>query len=114
MVSDYAGGIGSVPIEQPVRRVSVPQRSGSTAALLEVLFGFFFNTFGLGHIYAGDVGKGLLIMFAFWGLQVVNVLLCFVLIGFITLPVTWIVFMVWSTMAASKRVEELEAARMRA
>lgn len=110
MTSSMDGGLAT-PGAQPYR---VPQRSGSTAALLEVLPGIFFKTFGIGHIYAGDVGKGLLIMFSFWALQIVNLLLCFILIGFITLPVTWIVFLVWSSMAASKRVEDQEAARSRA
>lgn len=45
----------------------------------------FFVT-GLGQIYNGQIGKGILLMC----LQVVNLLLCFVLIGLITFPLMWI------------------------
>lgn len=44
---------------------------------------FFFS--GLGQIYNGEIKKGLLLIF----IQVINVLLCLVLIGFITYPITW-------------------------
>ena len=40
-------------------------KSGSIAALLELGGGFFFQVFGVGHIYAGIVATGLLIMFSY-------------------------------------------------
>lgn len=43
-----------------------PERSGATAALLECLPGFFIGTFGIGHIYSGNVGLGLAAMFGWW------------------------------------------------
>ncbi|MCG3139059.1 MAG: hypothetical protein HJJLKODD_02937 [Phycisphaerae bacterium] len=45
----------------------------------------FFYT-GLGQIYNGQIGKGLLLM----ALQFVSVMAMFVLVGFITTPLLWI------------------------
>lgn len=50
---------------------------------LAAVASFFFS--GLGQIYNGEIGKGMLLIFV----QVINVLLFFVLIGFITYPITW-------------------------
>jgi TM2 domain-containing membrane protein YozV len=41
---------------------------------------------GLGQIYNGQIGKGIGLM----ALQVINVLLMFILIGFITFPLIWL------------------------
>jgi TM2 domain-containing membrane protein YozV len=81
-----------------------PQKSGGTAALLEILPGIFLQTFGIGHIYAGNVGTGLLFMFGYWMLAAVNLLLCFVLIGFFTWPVCWIAVAIVSTLMAANAV----------
>ena len=45
---------------------------------------------GTGHIYAGNVGVGLLSVFGFWLLLLINGLLMLVFIGFITFPLCWI------------------------
>lgn len=45
----------------------------------------FFVT-GLGQIYNGQIGKGLMLL----GIQVINGLLMFILIGFVTYPLTWL------------------------
>lgn len=50
---------------------------------LAAVASFFFS--GLGQIYNGEIGKGMLLIFV----QVINVLLFFVLIGFVTYPITW-------------------------
>jgi TM2 domain-containing membrane protein YozV len=50
---------------------------------LAAVASFFFS--GLGQIYNGEIKKGLLLIFV----QVINVLLFFILIGFITYPITW-------------------------
>lgn len=50
---------------------------------LAAVASFFFT--GLGQIYNGEFGKGLLLFF----IQVINFLLMFVIIGFITYPITW-------------------------
>lgn len=71
------------------------------AALLEILPGVFLQTFGIGHIYAGNVGRGLILMFGYWILSFINYLLCFVLVGFVTWPLTFLAFAIFSTIAAS-------------
>ncbi|MEM6885089.1 MAG: hypothetical protein AAF571_08655 [Verrucomicrobiota bacterium] len=86
-----------------------------TAMLLELLPGFFFQTFGIGHIYTGNVATGLLIMFSYWILCIINLLLCFVLIGFLTGTLTCLAFMIFSSIAARNAAErklEQESARI--
>lgn len=58
----------------------VTLKSPGIAAVLS-----FFIT-GLGQIYNGQILKGLLLM----GIQVINFLLMFLIIGFITYPIVWI------------------------
>ncbi|MET0650440.1 MAG: hypothetical protein ABW208_27850 [Pyrinomonadaceae bacterium] len=88
-------------VQHVVHHYQAPPKSSGTAVLLEVLPGFFFQTFGIGHIYAGNVGTGLLLMFGYWFIQFVNILLCFLIIGFITLPLCFILAMVISPILAS-------------
>jgi len=65
---------------------------------LEVAPGTLFQTFGIGHLYAGRVGTGLALMLSYWGLQAVNAFLTgFFGIGFITGILTYLGFMVFST-----------------
>ena len=66
----------------------------------------FFVT-GLGQIYNGQIGKGILLMV----LQVVNLLLCFVLIGLLTFPLTWIygIYDAHQTATEAGRREEVVA-----
>lgn len=92
------------PVVQYVNYYQTPPRSPGVAVLLEVLPGFFFQTFGIGHIYAGNVAAGLLFMFGYWFIQFINFLLCFVLIGFVTLPMCWIAAMIISPIIASNTV----------
>lgn len=77
-----------------------------TAVLLELLPGLFAQTFGIGNIYAGQVWPGIFMMLGYWALSVVNFLLCFLLIGFVTWPLTWIAFMVFCPMAANDAARE--------
>ncbi|HST50572.1 MAG TPA: hypothetical protein VLJ61_01075 [Pyrinomonadaceae bacterium] len=93
--------------QPPVVQVNYYQplpRSPGVAALLEVLPGLFFQTFGIGHIYAGNVAAGLLFMFGYWFIQFINFLLCFVLIGFFTFPLCWIAAMIISPIIAANTV----------
>lgn len=76
-------------------------RDNTVPVVMELLFGFFFQTFGLGHLVQGRVGMGLFIMFSYWALQVVNALLCLVLIGLVTAPLTWLLYMVAAPMNAA-------------
>ena len=70
-----------------------PPKNPALAAILS----FLFN--GLGQIYNGEVGKGLLII----GIQIVNALLMMILIGFITAPIVFI----WSIYDAYKTAERI-------
>jgi len=58
---------------------------------------------GLGQIYNGEIGKGLLFLIV----QVLNVLLMFVLIGFVTGPICWI----WSMVDAYNTAERINRRR---
>jgi len=89
------------PVVQYVNYYQSPPKSSGAAVLLEVLPGFFFQTFGIGHMYAGNVGMGLLFMFGYWFVQFINILLCFVVIGFITLPLCWLAAMIISPILAA-------------
>lgn len=57
-----------------------PMKNPGVAAVLSFLFT------GLGQIYNGEIGKGLLFVF----LGIVNALLMFIVIGFITYPLFWV------------------------
>lgn len=87
-------------------QVLVP-KSGGTAALLEVLGGLLIQTFGIGHIYSGHVARGLFIMIGYWIVQGINVGLMLVLIGWVTLPIVWLLTIVisplWAASSCSSR-----------
>jgi len=97
-------------VQHVVHHYRTPPKSSGTAVLLEVLPGFFFQTFGIGHLYAGNIGTGLLFMFGYWFIQFINLLLCMLLIGFITLPLCFILAMVISPILASNAAERTNAA----
>ncbi len=69
------------------------QKNPGLAAVLS----FFFT--GLGQIYNGQIGKGVL----FISIQVINALLMFVLVGFITFPIFWI----WGMVDAYRTAERM-------
>jgi TM2 domain-containing membrane protein YozV len=64
---------------------------------LAAVLSFFFA--GLGQIYNGQIGKGVFIII----IQGVNLLLMFVLVGFITYPIVWI----WGMIDAYKTAEKI-------
>jgi hypothetical protein len=71
------------------------KHSNALAIGLEVGPGFFFQTFGIGHIYAGRMSTGVALMFSYWVLQAINAALVSVWgLGFITGGLTWLAFMV--------------------
>ena len=74
---------------------SPAEKNPGLAAILS-----FFVT-GLGQIYNGQIAKGLGLM----GLQFLNVLLVFVLIGLITFPLTWI-YGIWDAHTTAKKINE--------
>lgn len=57
-----------------------PMKNPGVAAAASFLFA------GLGQVYNGEIGKGLLLIC----IQLINILLMFLLIGFITWTVVWI------------------------
>jgi TM2 domain-containing membrane protein YozV len=80
---------------------ALAERDSTIAVLLELLFGFVFQTFGVGHIYQGRVGMGLFIMLSYWALQAVNALLMVVLVGFVTAPLTFLFYMIAAPLNAA-------------
>ncbi|MDB4936879.1 MAG: hypothetical protein JWP87_3851 [Labilithrix sp.] len=97
------------PPQQGMMNPMVTPKNGGLAVALELLGGFFFQTFGIGHLYAGNVGAGLGLMFGYWALTAINFALCFVFIGFITWPVTWIAFMIISAITANNAAKSFNA-----
>ena len=65
-----------------------------------------FLVMGLGQIYNGEIGKGLL----FIVLYAISIVLCFVLIGFITTPILWI----YGIYDAHKTAKEINAGEISA
>jgi TM2 domain-containing membrane protein YozV len=78
-----------------VKSIGTGEKNPGIAAVLS----FFFT--GLGQIYNGEIGKGLLMMIV----QMLNVALMFVVIGFITFPILW-GYGIWD---ANKRAKEINA-----
>ncbi|MBE2240406.1 MAG: hypothetical protein IAE81_21645 [Caldilineaceae bacterium] len=74
-------------------QVIQPPKNPALAAVLS----FLIN--GLGQIYNGEIGKGIIIFVV----QLVNALLVFIFIGFITVPAVWI----WSIYDAYKSAERI-------
>lgn len=72
-----------------------------TAALLEVLGGLFLHTYGIGWIYAGEVGKGLIIMFGWWIVAGINAILLALVIGIFTWPLCWLAMVIISPIMVS-------------
>lgn len=86
--------------------VHVANKSGGTAAVLEVIFGLFFLTFGIGHIYAGNVGTGLLLMFGWWScLAFASCLGALTLgAGLILIPACWFLLIILSPIMAASSI----------
>lgn len=85
----------------------IEQRDPTIAFLLEFVPGLVVHWFGWGHIYAGRVLKGLFVMFLYWILQGINVLLTFVLIGWVTMALTWFLFLLFSSLGARRAAESV-------
>jgi len=108
------------PAPQPTITVSATSTSASAgipvicskdptaAVLLEIFPAICLQTFGIGNIYAGNVLVGVLVMFAYWATCVLNALLCVILIGFITWPLTWAAFAVGSSYLAYQKAKSTQ------
>lgn len=87
----------------------VSPKNPGLAVALELIGGFFLQTFGIGHLYAGNIGLGLGLMFGYWVLMAINIVLCAVLIGFVTWPITWLAFMIISSITANNAAKAANA-----
>lgn len=94
---------------QPMMNPMATPKNGGLAVALELLGGFFFQTFGIGHLYAGNIGVGLGLMFGYWVLTAINFALCFVIVGFVTWPLTWLAFMIISAITANNAAKKFNA-----
>ncbi len=81
--------------------------SPGTAAILELVFGLFLGTFGIGHFYAGYVGNGLLALFGWWVFVALNVAATFLTcgvwgaIGIVLVPTCWFFMLIVSPITAA-------------
>lgn len=80
-------------LQQDQVTTPVQIKNEGLAAVLSFLF------VGLGQIYNGQIGKGILLII----IQIVNVCLMFVFIGFLTYPLVWI-YGVWDAYNTAKNI----------
>jgi len=88
------------PATRHVHHYYYPQKEVSTAVLLEVIPGLF-GIFGIGHIYSGRAGLGLLFMFGFWFVSAINFVLAFMLVGLVTGPLCYVAALIVSPILAA-------------
>ena len=69
------------------------QKNEGVAAILS----FFFT--GLGQIYNGQIGKGIVLIV----IQVINIMLMVILVGFITYLIVWI-FGMWDAYITAQKI----------
>jgi TM2 domain-containing membrane protein YozV len=82
---NYPQQPGGYGYQQPGMVAAAP-KDPTTALLLELIG--YAGFMGIGHIYAGKVGRGIALMFGFWAYLVVFGLLSIILIGCLFLLVT--------------------------
>ncbi len=88
---------------------AIVPKDPTAAILLELLPALTIQTFGIGNIYAGNVLVGVLLMIGYWMSCAVNFLLCFIVIGFITWPLTWLAFAAGSSYLAYQKAKSTRA-----
>jgi len=82
------------------------KKSSGVAVAIELLAGSFLAIFGIGNFYAGNPLAGVLLLISYWIIQGINVLLMFVIIGFFTFPLVWVIYMVMASLLAHSAVEK--------
>lgn len=101
-----------IPAPPPVPPVPivvvVPQKSAGAAVVLELVLGLF-GIFGVGNLYAGRIATGILLMISFWMLFWINVVLVFLVVGLVTLPLTWLTYLVMAPLLAAGGVSSHNA-----
>jgi hypothetical protein len=90
--------------EQAFMPAPRPAKEPATGLLLELLGLVGFA--GIGWLWAGRTGLGLLILFGFWGFLVVEFMLLFVLVGFCLIPFNFVI-PVASALLIQKYLREL-------
>jgi TM2 domain-containing membrane protein YozV len=93
---------------QPAPFAVRPPRSAGAAVALELVLGLF-GVFGVGNIYAGRAGLGVALMLSFWVLFWINVALVFLVIGWVTMPLTWVGYLIAGSLLAARGVENYNA-----
>lgn len=99
---------GSSPVPRGVVTPPVPRKSAGVAVALELVLGLF-GVFGVGSIYAGSTAIGVILMLSFWGLFWINFALIFIVVGIVTMPLTWIAYLVAGPLLAARAVERRNA-----
>src|SRR6476661_6204280 len=80
VINNYAQNPLGYQYQSQVGVAGTMRRDPTIALLLELLG--YVGFLGIGHIYAGRVGRGIALLFAWWAYWCVTVLLFIVLIGF--------------------------------
>lgn len=96
------------PVYVAPQAVLIPQKSAGAAVALELILGFL-GIFGVGNLYAGRTSSGVILMLSFWGLFWINFLLIFAVVGIVTMPLTWIAYLVLGPLLAARGVERHNA-----
>jgi TM2 domain-containing membrane protein YozV len=86
-----------------VRQKAAPSNQTMKNPGVAAAASFLFT--GLGQVYNGEIGKGLLLIFV----QIINLFLMLLVIGFITAPLVWI----YGIYDAYKTAEKINAEIMR-
>ena len=81
-----------------------PPRSAGAAVALELVLGIF-GIFGVGNIYAGRAGGGVALMLSFCVLCWINFALIFIVVGVVTMPLTWVAYLIAGPLLAARAVE---------
>ncbi|MFV2017046.1 hypothetical protein [Micromonospora sp. LOL_023] len=92
----------------PAPQLVVAPKSAGAAIVLEIVLGLF-GIFGVGNIYAGKVATGIVLMLTFWVTFWINFLLVFIVIGWVTMPMTWLAYLAVGAILAARGVEQYNA-----
>jgi len=74
------------------------QKDPGIAALLEVVPGLF-GFLGIGHIYNGNLGKGIIFLIGYWIFLIIELILMFVIIGFLLIPINLVIILLSAYLA---------------
>ncbi len=86
--TDYVSPSPATPYGAPP---APPAAKDPTTAFIVELIAGIFGFLGIGHIYAGQTTRGVVLLVCFWAFLVVEILLMFVLVGFCLTPLNLLV-----------------------